>query len=237
MPLGSTTTPRRSERWALPDDWQWILDSPQQRWILERLGEEVAGERDRHPVYPAAEHVFQAFAATRWETLRVVILGQDPYHGPGQAHGLSFSVGPGVPLPPSLRNIFRELQDDLGVPPAAHGCLAGWAEQGVLLLNASLTVRAGQPNSHAGLGWSGFTDELLRQISAGKPRCVFILWGNFARRKAELLDVRHPRIETAHPSPLSARHGFFGSRVFSRCNQALRDGGLEPIDWRLPAIP
>ena len=235
-PAPSTPAREAPEVWNLPDDWRWILQEPAQRKLLAELGTKIARERRTHSVYPAAEHVFQALVSTRWAAVRVVILGQDPYHGPGQAHGLSFSVPPGVPLPPSLRNIFRELHDDLGLEIPVEGCLEPWAQQGVLLLNATLTVRAGQANSHSALGWAEFTDTLLRQISAAKPRCVFVLWGNFAKRKAELLDSRHPVFVSAHPSPLSARHGFFGSRIFSRCNQALQTAGLEQIDWRLPRL-
>lgn len=226
-----------AEHWDIPPDWDWIRAAPVQRARLAALAARVAHQRETSAVYPAPDQVFAALHAAPWTATRVVILGQDPYHGPGQAHGLSFSVPPGIPLPPSLRNIYRELRDDLGIAPAAHGCLSAWARQGVLLLNATLTVRAGEPNSHAALGWEEFSDELLREISARKEFCVFILWGNFARRKKGGLDPRHRVLESAHPSPLAARHGFFGSRVFSRCNQALQAAGLAPIDWQLPANP
>jgi uracil-DNA glycosylase len=165
----------------------------------------------------------------------VLILGQDPYHGAGQAHGLCFSVGPDVPLPPSLVNIFKELEDDLGYPPPDHGDLAHWARQGVLLLNAVLTVRAHKANSHQGKGWERFTDEVIRAVSAKTDMVVFILWGSYARRKKSLIDTgRHTVIESAHPSPLSAHNGFFGSKPFSRANAALVAAGREPIDWRIP---
>jgi uracil-DNA glycosylase len=167
-----------------------------------------------------------------------MILGQDPYHGPRQAHGLSFSVRPGVSPPPSLRNIFKELQEDVGATPPDHGCLVPWARQGVLMLNAVLTVRAGQANSHQGKGWEQFTDAVFRAVNARKTRVVFILWGAYARRKAELIDrTRHVIVESAHPSPYSADNGFFGSRPFSKTNAALRQAGLEEINWQLPNLP
>jgi uracil-DNA glycosylase len=163
-----------------------------------------------------------------------MILGQDPYHGPGQAHGLCFSVREGMAKPPSLVNIHKELRDDLGIEPPAHGSLEGWARQGVLLLNATLTVRAGQAASHQGKGWETFTDRVLAAVDAKPERVVFILWGASARRKKPLIDTsRHVIIESAHPSPLSAHNGFFGSKPFSRANAALVAAGREPIDWRL----
>jgi uracil-DNA glycosylase len=168
----------------------------------------------------------------------VLILGQDPYHGPGQAHGLCFSVLPGVRPPPSLVNIHKELQSDLGCPPPRHGNLEHWARQGVLLLNAVLTVRAHQANSHQGKGWEQFTDEVIRVVNAKEERVVFILWGGYARRKKALVDrSRHVVIESPHPSPLSAHNGFFGSRPFSRANEALAEAGRAPVDWCLPAEP
>ena len=166
--------------------------------------------------------------------VRVVLLGQDPYHGPGQAHGLAFSVRPGVPKPPSLRNLFRELHDDLGIEPPDHGSLTGWARRGVLLLNTVLTVREGEAASHAGKGWERFTDRVLERVAAKRNAVVFLLLGNHARKKAETVELEgHPVVAAAHPSPLSARRGFFGSRVFSRTNEALEEGGREPVDWRL----
>jgi uracil-DNA glycosylase len=169
--------------------------------------------------------------------VRVVILGQDPYPTPGHAHGLSFSVLPGVRLPGSLRNIVRELTDDLGIPRPDHGHLVAWARQGVFLLNCVLTVEAGKPGSHRGRGWEEFTDGVLRKLSATGPRKVFLLWGNDARKKAGLIDGdRHCVLESAHPSPLSAWQGFLGSRPFSKANQALISFGREPIDWRLPPL-
>jgi uracil-DNA glycosylase len=195
----------------------------------------VAEERACRTVYPPAGDLYNAFDYTPLDAVRVVLLGQDPYPGPGQAHGLCFSVRPGVRLPGSLRNIYKELQDDLGIAPAKHGCLVSWAKRGVLMLNASLTVRSEQPNSHAGKGWEQFTDAALRVVAAQKRRIVFLLWGAHAQKKAPLIDEsRHSIIRSAHPSPLSAANGFFGSRPFSKVNAALCQAGEEPIDWRLP---
>ena len=178
--------------------------------------------------------MFAALHLTPFADVKVVILGQDPYHGAGQAHGLCFSVRRGVPPPPSLVNIFKELQADLGIDPPSHGCLDAWAQQGVLLLNATLTVRARQAASHQGKGWETFTDEVLRAVNAKPERVVFILWGASARKKRVLVDTsRHVIIESAHPSPLSAHNGFFGSRPFSRANAALEAAGREPIDWHV----
>ena len=194
----------------------------------------VDGERQRHPVYPPPHEVFSALHLTPHAEVRAVILGQDPYHGPGQAHGLSFSVRPGVTVPPSLRNIYLERESDLGLPPPPHGCLERWARNGVLLLNATLTVRGGAAASHQGKGWERFTDEVIRVVAAKTERVVFILWGASARRKRALVDTaRHVVIESAHPSPLSAANGFFGSRPFSRTNEALLAAGREPVDWRV----
>ena len=195
----------------------------------------VADERRRFAVYPPADEVFAALHQTPYAAVKAVILGQDPYHGPGQAHGLCFSVRPGVALPPSLRNVYAELESDLGVAPPDHGCLDAWAAQGVLLLNTTLTVRAHQAASHQKHGWETFTDEVIRAVAAKEERVVFILWGASARKKATLIDrSRHAIVESAHPSPLSAHNGFFGSRPFSRTNAALAEAGREPIDWTIP---
>jgi uracil-DNA glycosylase len=189
-------------------------------------------------VYPPRDEVFAALHLTPFAEVKAVILGQDPYHGPNQAHGLCFSVPRGVQPPPSLQNIFKELEADLGISPPEHGCLDGWARQGVLLLNASLTVRAGRAASHQGKGWEVFTDEVLRTVNTKPERVVFILWGASARKKKALIDTsRHVIIESPHPSPLSASNGFFGSRPFSRANAALVDAGREPIDWALRERP
>lgn len=195
----------------------------------------VEGERARHTVFPAADQVFAALHLTPYARTRVVLLGQDPYHGPQQAHGLCFSVREGVQVPPSLVNIYAELRDDLGIDTPTHGNLESWARQGVLLLNTCLTVRSGAAASHQGKGWENFTDEVLRTVNAKPHPVVFILWGAHARKKKALIDTsRQTVIESAHPSPLSAHNGFFGSKPFSRTNAALVAAGLDPIDWRLP---
>lgn len=204
-----------------------------------QLQQFVAEERRRHTVYPPHDEVFAALHLTSLADTRVVILGQDPYHGPRQAHGLCFSVRREVAVPPSLGNIFKELHDDLGAAPPGHGNLQAWARQGVLLLNATLTVRAGQAASHQGKGWETFTDEVLRVVTALDHPVVFILWGASARKKKAFVDLSpegpgHVVIESAHPSPLSAHNGFLGSKPFSRANAALRNAGLAEIDWRLP---
>jgi uracil-DNA glycosylase len=186
-------------------------------------------------IYPRAGDWFAALDATPPDTVRVVILGQDPYHGPGQAHGLAFSVQPGVRVPPSLINIYKELDADLGIPPARHGHLMHWAQQGVLLLNSVLTVEAGQAASHQGRGWEALTDAVVAHVAARAAPAVFLLWGAHAQKKAARVDEgRHLVIRSAHPSPLSAHNGFFGSRPFSRCNAYLEAQGMAPIDWALP---
>jgi uracil-DNA glycosylase len=195
----------------------------------------VRHERERHVVFPPHDEVFAALHLTSFAATRVVILGQDPYHGSGQAHGLCFSVRRGVPIPPSLRNMHKELQQDLGCPTPSHGNLEHWARQGVLLLNTTLTVREGEAASHQGRGWETFTDEVISAVDAKSSRVVFLLWGAASRKKKSLIDTdRHTVIESAHPSPLSAHNGFLGSRPFSRANQALRESGQEPIDWAIP---
>lgn len=195
------------------------------------VAEKAAGKR----IFPPGGEWFHALDATPLDKVRVVILGQDPYHGPGQAHGLCFSVRPGVRIPPSLVNIYKELQDDLGIPPPDHGNLEHWARQGVLLLNAVLTVEAHQAASHRGRGWERFTDAVIRLVDARETPAVFILWGSYAQKKAAFVDrSRHLVLKAPHPSPLSAHNGFFGSRPFSQANAFLKANGLEPIDWRLP---
>jgi uracil-DNA glycosylase len=215
-------------------DWNPLLRGELDKPYWHDLQRFVAAERTRAKVYPAHEDVFAALHLTPYAETRVLILGQDPYHGPGQAHGLCFSVRRGVPAPPSLVNILQELHDDLGCAIPEHGCLDSWARNGVLLLNAVLTVRSHAAASHAGKGWETFTDEVIRTVAAKEHRVVFILWGNYARKKKALIDTsRHVVIESAHPSPLSARNGFFGSRPFSRANAALEEAGLPPVDWCL----
>jgi uracil-DNA glycosylase len=215
-------------------DWNPILRSEFEKPYWADLQSFVSVERSSRTVYPPPDQVFAALHLTPYALTRVLILGQDPYHGAGQAHGLCFSVSRGVAVPPSLANIFVELRDDLGIEPPGHGNLESWARQGVLLLNATLTVRAGAAASHQGKGWETFTDEVIRAVSAKDHPVVFILWGSHARRKKALIDTaRHTVIESAHPSPLSAHNGFFGSRPFSRANEALERAGLPPIDWRI----
>lgn len=216
----------------LPASWRAELGSELEQPYFAALARFVAEERASGAVFPPPHEVFAAFERTPFERVRAVIVGQDPYHGDGQAHGLCFSVQPGVAIPPSLRNIFKELESDLGIERPAQGDLARWAAQGVLLLNTVLTVRKDEANSHAGRGWERFTDAALRAVSR-REHVVFLLWGNSARAKAELLDARHTRIESAHPSPLSARK-FLGTRPFSRTNTALAAHGQGTIDWSLP---
>ncbi len=189
-------------------------------------------------IYPATDNWFNAFRQTPFERVRVVILGQDPYHGPGQAHGLCFSVPPGVPPPPSLQNIFKELQADLGLPIPAHGCLQHWAEQGVLLLNSVLTVEQGQAGAHQGQGWETFTDRVIDVLNREREHIVFLLWGSYAQKKGQFIDrQRHCVLQAPHPSPLSAHRGFLGCRHFSQTNAYLREHGYPPIDWALPPAP
>lgn len=223
---------------ALPASWEPIigeeLRKPYFRQLEEFLEEQ---QRDGATIYPPLPEVFSALAATPYDNVKALILGQDPYHDTGQAHGLAFSVREGITPPPSLRNIYKELRDDLGYPIPNNGYLMPWAQQGALLLNAVLTVQAHKANSHKNKGWEKFTDEIIRQVSAKQERVVFVLWGGYARKKLALIDTgRHAVVESAHPSPLSAHNGFFGSRPFSRINEALREGGREEIDWRIPDL-
>ena len=216
-------------------DWNPVLRAELDSPYWGELQRFVADERRRHTVYPPDEEVFAALHLTPLASVRVVILGQDPYHGPRQAHGLCFSVPDGVPVPPSLANVFRELHDDLDVPVPTSGDLTPWARQGVLLLNATLTVRARAAASHQGHGWERFTEQVVRAVDARPERVVFLLWGASARRTGRLVDrSRHVVIESPHPSPLSAHRGFFGSRPFSRANAALSEADRGEIDWRLP---
>lgn len=219
-------------------DWHEVIGSELAEDYWTELQAFVASERARHEIYPPVPDVFAALHLTSYASTKVVILGQDPYHGPGQAHGLCFSVRPGVRPPPSLANLFRELHGDLGVEIPDHGCLEAWARQGVLLLNTTLTVRRGEAGSHQGRGWERFTDRVITAVDAKTTPVVFVLWGAAARRKKALVDTsRHRIIESAHPSPLSAHQGFFGSRPFSRINAALAAAGHDEIDWRLGPAP
>lgn len=216
-------------------DWNPVLRHEFEQPYWAQLQRFVRHEREQRLVFPPHDDVFSAFHLTSLASTRVVILGQDPYHGPDQAHGLCFSVRRGVATPPSLRNIHKELHDDLGCPTPSHGNLECWARQGVLLLNTTLTVRAGEAASHQGHGWETFTDRVISAVSAKTSPVVFLLWGASSRKKKTLIDrSRHHLIESAHPSPLSAHNGFFGSRPFSRTNELLRESGQEPIDWSIP---
>ena len=216
----------------LPAAWQSVLGAETQKPYFKELENFVSQQRHKHTVYPPVGQEFAALEAVAPSEVKVFILGQDPYHGPGQAHGMAFSVRPGVPSPPSLANIFRELRDDVGAPTPANGYLMGWARQGVLLLNAVLTVRRGEANSHKSKGWEKFTDAVIKAVSAGDEPVVFVLWGNSAQKKEQLIDAtKHTVIKSVHPSPLSAHNGFFGSKPFSRINAVLQSENREPIDW------
>ena len=218
----------------LPVSWRSALAGALEHESFRALAAFVAEERTLHDVFPPAERVFSAFELTPLSSVRVLLLGQDPYHDHGQAHGLCFSVEKGVAIPPSLRNMYAELEADLGHPPAPHGHLASWAEQGVLMLNAVLTVRAHEPNSHKDKGWERFTDAVIRAVNDKPEPVVFVLWGGYAKKKKKLVTApHHVVIESAHPSPLSARSGFFGSKPFSKINAALRAAGTPEIDWRI----
>lgn len=219
---------------AVPESWASVLADELSKPYIAELADFVAKQREAGSVYPPEADVFAALDLTPYEQVRVVILGQDPYHGPGQAHGLSFSVRPGVPPPPSLVNMYKELRDDLGLPIPKHGHLAKWSRQGVLLLNAVLTVRESEPNSHKGRGWERLTDAIIAALNRRPEPMVFVLWGAYAQKKGALIDeTRHAVIRSAHPSPLSARQGFFGSRPFSKINTILEGWGQAPIDWKL----
>lgn len=217
----------------IAESWRPVLADEFEKPYFQRLIAFVKGEYATATVYPAGAHIFHAFEATPFGQVKVVILGQDPYHGRNQAHGLSFSVQEGQAAPPSLRNIFKELQDDLpGTTPAANGNLDRWARQGVLLLNATLTVRAGEPASHQKKGWEEFTDAVIRKVSEGEEHVVFILWGAYAGKKSELIDERkHLVLKSVHPSPFAADKGFFGSKPFSKANAWLASKGLAPVAW------
>jgi len=218
----------------VPRSWLPILETELAKPYVATLTEFVTSERAAHDVFPTTENVFAAMELTPPEAVRVVILGQDPYHDVGQAHGLAFSVQPGVKLPASLRNIFKELCDDLGVAAPCHGCLTSWARQGVLLLNTVLTVRSHTANSHRGKGWETFTDAIIAALSKKTHKIIFVLWGKPAQAKKALIDAeRHVILESPHPSPLSAHTGFLGSKPFSRINARLREWGQQEIDWAI----
>lgn len=215
--------------------WEDALKGEREQAYFQAALNFVKQERTKgRIVYPAQGDIFNAFKYTPFDQLKVVIIGQDPYHGPGQAHGLCFSVKPGVAKPPSLLNILKELQDDVGVPMPNHGCLEKWAKQGVLLLNTSLTVEAGKPQSHANIGWEKFTDKVIQILNEQKQGLIFILWGSPAQKKGAMIDpTKHHILKAPHPSPLSAHRGFFGSKPFSKTNELLKKMGKEPVDWAL----
>lgn len=216
----------------LKNDWAPLLEQEFKKEYYLRLREFLKKEYTERTIYPDMYDIFNALHYTTYENTKVVILGQDPYHGPNQAHGLSFSVRPEVSIPPSLQNIYKELYDDLGCPIPNHGCLTDWAKQGVLLLNAVLTVRAGMANSHRGVGWEKFTNEVIRRVNEKEDPVVFILWGRNAQEKEALITASHHyMIKSPHPSPFAAHRGFFGSRPFSRANQFLKEAGREEVNW------
>ena len=216
------------------NDWDELLSPLFESKNYAEIRQFLKQEYSNYTVYPSMYDIFNAFKATPYNKVKAVILGQDPYHEPGQAHGLCFSVKEGVALPPSLINIYKELNSDLGIEPCKHGNLTKWAESGVLLLNTTMTVRRGQANSHKNCGWTWFTDEVIKILSAREKPMVFILWGGNARSKKSLIDrEKHLVLESAHPSPLSAYNGFFGSRPFSKTNKFLANIGETPIEWDL----
>jgi uracil-DNA glycosylase len=222
---------------TLPADWRAAIGPALSDAALAELEAKVAARRASERVYPAAQDVFAALRLTPYESVRAVIIGQDPYHGPGEAHGLAFSVPAGVPIPPSLRNIRRELETDLGLAMPASGSLETWARHGVLLLNAILSVAEGRPGSHRDLGWQALTREVVRAVQRVDRPVAFLLWGGFARRMAEPIDSsRHVAVQTWHPSPFSAKRGFLGRRPFSTVNDLLRARGASEIDWRLTDV-
>ncbi|OEC46053.1 uracil-DNA glycosylase [Pseudomonas sp. 1D4] len=227
-----------SDRIKLEAGWKEALRDEFDKPYMNALGnflrtEKAAGKE----IYPPGAMIFNALNSTPLDQVKVVIIGQDPYHGPGQAHGLCFSVQPGVAIPPSLLNIYKELKRDLNLDMPSHGYLQSWAEQGVLLLNTSLTVERGQAGSHANQGWQPFTDRVIEVVSQHQPHLVFLLWGAHAQSKQRLIDTqKHLALRSPHPSPLSAHRGFLGNGHFSRCNKFLEQHGLAPIDWRVPPL-
>jgi uracil-DNA glycosylase len=216
------------------ESWKKLLIKEFNKPYFMGLKEFLVQEKKSHTIFPPGTKIFSAFDHTPWDKVKVVILGQDPYHGNGQAHGLCFSVPLGIQPPPSLVNIFKELHNDLGIPMPTHGNLEAWADQGVLLLNATLTVRANQAGSHQNKGWEQFTDTVIRMLSEYKEGLIFILWGRFAQAKENLVDgQKHHLLKASHPSPFSAHSGFFGCKHFSRTNTILEGHGKEPINWAL----
>lgn len=220
----------------IAEGWKKVLQNEFQKEYFKNITGLLKNEKQsKKIIYPEGSLIFNAFNSTDFDKVKVVIIGQDPYHGPGQAHGLSFSVRQGTKPPPSLRNIFKEIESDLGIRlPSSNGDLSSWAQQGVLLLNASLTVRAGEPNSHAGIGWQQFTDSVIQLLNTNKEHLVFMLWGNFAKEKgSHINEKKHLVLKAAHPSPFAADKGFFGCKHFSKANEYLVQHGKEPINWML----
>lgn len=227
------------DRVRLDASWKAHVGAQLERPEMQALANFLRAEkRAGKEIFPPSANIFAALDATPFDSVKVVILGQDPYHGPGQAHGLCFSVLPGVPPPPSLINVFAEIQRDVGLARPDHGCLIPWARQGVLLLNSVLTVERGVAGSHQGKGWEGFTDACIDALNREREGLVFLLWGSYAQAKGKLIDTRRHRVlKSPHPSPLSAHRGFIGCAHFSRANEYLREHGQIPIDWRLPSAP
>jgi uracil-DNA glycosylase len=218
----------------LKNDWAPLLEEEMEKTYYQQLRKVLREEYQTKVIYPDQDDIYNALQFTAFNETKVVIIGQDPYHGPGQAHGLSFSVKPGVKIPPSLKNIYKELQTDLGCSIPNHGHLVEWTKQGVLLLNAVLTVQAGIPNSHKSLGWEMFTDKVIETLDQRETPVVFILWGRFAQQKQQLItSSKHLIIKSPHPSPFSAHKGFFGSRPFSQTNAFLRKIGSKEINWQI----
>lgn len=220
-------------RVKIEESWQAVLQDEFEKDYFKNLIEFVKSEYATHKVYPPGNQIFNAFEKCPFDEVKVVLIGQDPYHGPGQAHGLAFSVNEGVAIPPSLRNIFKEIKEDLGKPIPTNGNLERWAKQGVSLLNATLTVRANSAGSHQNKGWEQFTDAVIEQISERKKDIVFLLWGAYAQKKGAIIEQKqkHLILKAAHPSPFAADKGFFGCRHFSKTNEYLREKGLSEIDW------
>jgi len=221
----------------LHSSWLEVLQDEFDKTYMVNLKQFLAAQKAAgKTIYPAGSNWFSAFNHTPFDEVKVVILGQDPYHGPNQAHGLCFSVLPGIAIPPSLRNMYQELQTDLGVTTPDHGCLTHWAQQGVLLLNATLTVEQGNAGAHQGKGWEQFTDRAVQELNEQREGLIFLLWGSYAQKKGAFIDTsKHRVLKAPHPSPLSAYRGFFGCKHFSLTNQYLNEQGAKPIDWQLPA--
>lgn len=221
---------------CIEPSWKKVLANEFKKPYVLELKKFLLAETANKTIFPKGSDIFKAFEYTPFNEVKVVILGQDPYHGVGQAHGLCFSVKPQVPTPPSLQNIYKELKNDLNIAPVSHGCLISWAKQGVLLLNSVLTVEMSKPASHQGRGWESFTSQVIELLNAKDSAIAFVLWGAYAQQKGKVIDAsKHLIIRSAHPSPFSANRGFFGSKPFSKINNFLKANGQEPINWQLPS--